>query len=268
MTIFDAIIYGIIQGLTEFLPVSSSGHLALLPSILTIKDPGVSFDLAMHIGTALAIICYFFKDICSLIKNAFLLLDYKSPINGPKRKSLHMLIATIATVAIALPLKDFAQEYGRNNTFIAINLVFFGILMWVSDAKFKEHSEGELVDKDNWYKALLIGLFQSLALFPGVSRSGITLTTARFLGVSRNEASRFSFLLSLPLIIGGAVLKSPEIIKGNEGFDIVSCLVGVGVSFVVGLLTIHYFLKFIKRVGLLPFSIYRFIIALLVLLIL
>ncbi|WP_372655015.1 undecaprenyl-diphosphate phosphatase [Halobacteriovorax sp.] len=268
MSILDAIIYGIIQGLTEFLPVSSSGHLALLPSLLTIKDPGVSFDLAMHIGTALAIFCYFFKDICILLKNAFLLLDFKSEMTLNKRRSLHMIIATFATGVIAICLKDFAESYGRNNTFITINLIVFGALMWVSDSFFKESSEEVLVSEGSWKKALLIGFFQSFALFPGVSRSGITLTTARFLQISRNEASRFSFLLSLPLIVGGAILKAPEIMKGNEAFDLISCGVGVFVSFIVGLLTIHFFLKFIKKIGLLPFAIYRFIIAGFVLLIL
>ncbi|ATH08125.1 undecaprenyl-diphosphatase UppP [Halobacteriovorax marinus] len=268
MGIVEASIYGIIQGLTEFLPVSSSGHLALLPSILTIKDPGVSFDLAMHLGTALAIMCYFHRDIYKLIKNAFLLLDFKSPMTSDKRSSLHMIIATFSTGVIALCLKDFAENYGRDNSFIAFNLVFFGALMWISDVKFKEREEGELLKKESWKSALLIGIFQSFALFPGVSRSGITLTTARFLSISRNEASRFSFLLSLPLIIGGALLKYPEIVKGNEAFNLMSCFMGVFVSFVVGLLTIHYFLKFIKKIGLLPFAIYRFIIALLVILIL
>ncbi len=265
MSYIDAVIYGIIQGLTEFLPVSSSGHLALLPSLLTIKDPGVSFDLAMHIGTALAIMCYFYKDIISLLKNSLLLLDFKAELNDETRRSLHMIIATFSTGAIALCLKGFAEHYGRSNSFIACNLVFFGILMWFSDVKFKESDREVLVEKGSWKKALLIGLFQSLALFPGVSRSGITLTTARFLSISRNEASKFSFLLSLPLIIGGAALKFPEIIRGNGAFDLSSCLVGVVVSFLVGLLTIHFFLKFIKRIGLLPFAIYRFIIAGLVL---
>ncbi len=268
MSILDAIIYGIIQGLTEFLPVSSSGHLALLPSLLTIKDPGVSFDLAMHIGTALAILCYFFKDICSLLMNAFLLLDLKSEMTVAKRRSFHMIIATFSTAVIALCLKDFAENYGRNNSFIAANLIVFGLLMWISDSFFKESSDEVLVREGSWKKALLIGFFQSFALFPGVSRSGITLTTARFLQISRNEASRFSFLLSLPLIIGGSILKAPEIIKGNEAFDLMSCGVGVIVSFVVGLLTIHYFLKFIQKIGLIPFSIYRLIIAAFVLMIL
>ena len=268
MSNVDAIIYGIIQGLTEFLPVSSSGHLALLPSLLTIKDPGVSFDLAMHLGTALAIICYFYRDILNLLKNAFLLLNFKAEMNDEKRRSLHMIIATFATGVIAISIRGFAEEYGRSNPFIAFNLIVFGLLMWISDAKFKESEEEVLIQRGSWKKALLIGLFQSIALFPGVSRSGITLTTARFLSISRNEASRFSFLLSLPLIIGGALLKFPDIIKGNEAFDIYSCLVGVGVSFIVGLLTIHFFLKFIKKIGLLPFAIYRFITAVLVLLLL
>ena len=268
MNYFDATIYGIIQGLTEFLPVSSSGHLALLPKILTIKDPGVSFDLAMHLGTALAIILYFYKDISTLLIDSFRLLNFKSKIDRGQRSALYMIIATVATGIVAITLKDFAEFHGRNNTFIAINLFFFGAVMWASDSLCKESSNEVLKESGQWKKALLIGLFQSVALFPGVSRSGITLTTARFMGISREEASRFSFLLSLPLIIGGGLLKLPKVLNETEAFNISTCLFGIFVSFIVGLITIHFFLKFIKKIGLVPFAIYRFAMAIVILLVL
>lgn len=265
MNFFDATIYGIIQGLTEFLPVSSSGHLALLPALLTIEDPGNAFDLAMHLGTAFAIILYFYKDICILLKSSFLLLFKRDENCEFQRKAFYMLVATFSTGVVAISVKSFVESYGRNSTFIAFNLAFFGILMWIADSKCKQATHEVFAQKGQWKKAFLIGLLQSVALFPGVSRSGITLTTARFLSISREEGSRFSFLLSLPLIIGGALLKLPELTKANDAFNLSTCVFGVIISFVVGLVTIHYFLKFIKRVGLIPFSIYRFILALVIL---
>jgi undecaprenyl-diphosphatase len=261
MNFFDATIYGIIQGLTEFLPVSSSGHLALLPNVLTIKDPGVAFDLAMHLGTALAIILYFYKDISKLLINSVRLLNFKSDMDSGQRSALYMLIATFSTGVVAISLKDFAELYGRNNTLIGINLLVFGAVMWAADSLCKEADHEVFKEVGQWKKALLIGLFQSVALFPGVSRSGITLTTARFMGVSREEASKFSFLLSLPLIVGGGLLKLPKVLAETEAFNIYTCLFGIFISFIVGLITIHYFLKFIKKMGLIPFAIYRFIMA-------
>ncbi|WP_127717615.1 undecaprenyl-diphosphatase UppP [Halobacteriovorax sp. HLS] len=268
MNFFDATIYGIIQGLTEFLPVSSSGHLALLPHLLTIEDPGVAFDLAMHLGTALAIILYFYRDIIILLRDSFQLLNFKRQLTDGHRSAFYMILATIATGVVAITLKDFAQDYGRNSTFIAINLFLFGALMWASDSLCKQSQEVVLKQKGQAKKAILIGLLQSVALFPGVSRSGITLTTARFMGISREEASKFSFLLSLPLIIGGAILKLPKAFSEQASFDVGTCLFGVFVSFIVGLLTIHFFLKFIKRIGLVPFALYRFAIAIIILLVL
>jgi undecaprenyl-diphosphatase len=268
MNYFDAAIYGIIQGLAEFLPVSSSGHLALLPHLLTINDPGVAFDLAMHLGTALAIIIYFHKDITLLLMSSWSLIFNRNKECSYQRKAFYMLVATASTGIVAIAIKSFAESYGRNSVFIAINLLVFGLIMWVADSKCKEASEEIFSKSGQWKKAFFIGLFQSIALFPGVSRSGITLTTARFLGISREEGSRFSFLLSLPLIIGGAILKLPELTSDTATFSVSTCLFGVFVSFVVGFLTIHYFLKFIKRIGLAPFATYRFALAITILLIL
>ncbi|OUR97822.1 hypothetical protein A9Q84_06380 [Halobacteriovorax marinus] len=257
MNYFTSSIYGLIQGLTEFLPVSSSGHLALLPKLLTIQDPGLAFDLAMHVGTALAIICYFHKEVITIIKEALFLVIKREALSAKRLNALYMVIATFTTGVVALSIKGFAETNGRSSNLIAINLIVFGLIMWIADAKFKQSSFEVMNTKGQWKKAFLIGFFQSFALFPGVSRSGITLTISRFLGLSREEASKFSFLLSLPLILGGALLKLPELMKGSEAFDVGSCLFGILVSFIVGIITIHFFLKFIKRIGLVPFAIYR-----------
>ncbi len=254
----SATIYGILQGLTEFLPVSSSGHLALLPHVLSIKDPGVVFDLAMHVGTAFSIIIYFFKDIKELLRALIALIKGR-----PEAKSyyaLNMVVATIVTFILVLLLKGLAKEFGRTPQMIAFNLALFGLLMFLTDVFFKDHDRPQM---NEWQKGkvIFIGLFQALAIFPGVSRSGSTLTISRALGLGREEATRFSFLLSLPIILAGFLYKLPVLIEGGEPFSLSMCFMGIGVSFVVGLVTIHYFLKFIKRMGLWLFSLYRLILA-------
>lgn len=258
MDFFSAGIYGILQGLTEFLPVSSSGHLALLPHVLSIKDPGVVFDLAMHVGTALSIICYFFKDIAALFNALF------SHIKGrPSEKSyyaINMLLATVITFIFVLLLKGIAFKYARTPQMIALNLALFGLLMFLADVFYKDH-ESHLMSKIQGGRAFLIGFFQALAIFPGVSRSGATLTISRAVGLGREESTRFSFLLSLPIIIAGFVYKVPALLQGQEAFSLSTCAVGILISFGVGLITIHYFLKFIKRMGLWLFSLYRLILA-------
>lgn len=259
-----ALIYGLIQGLTEFLPVSSSGHLALLPKFLEIKDPGVAFDLAMHVGTAMAIGLYFYKDLKNIIQDTIYFLLKKKKITEIPFTANYIL-ATICTVITALIFKKFAESYGRGELFIAFNLIFFGIVLVISDKTCKVDQELSMVKKAHFKNAMIIGLVQSLALFPGVSRSGITISAGRFLKLGREEASRFSFLLSLPLIIGGAILKCPELLNSSPGSSSLSVvLFGVLVSFVVGILTIHYFLKMIKTIGLAVFGAYRVLLALVI----
>ncbi|MCR9204998.1 MAG: undecaprenyl-diphosphate phosphatase [Halobacteriovoraceae bacterium] len=252
-----AITYGLIQGLTEFLPVSSSGHLALLPHFLKIEDPGVFFDLSMHVGTALSILLYFQKEVRHLIKQALNVLIKPKEFSN-EAYVINMILATITTVFWVFLLKGFAENYGRDPKIIVINLVVFGLLMIIADKFFVDNETG-MMDKPQFGKASLVGFFQALAIFPGVSRSGSTLTISRFLGLGREEATRFSFLLSLPLIFGGFLYKLPE--ASGENFQLIPCFIGVFVSFITGLVTIHFFLKFIKRIGLLSFGIYRFILA-------
>ena len=249
-----AFFYGFIQGISEFLPISSSGHLALIPFFGELKDPGVIFDLLMHLGTAIAVLLYFHKEVRRLIHESFLLFVYKD-----FKKTMfvqNFLIATFFSFLLILGLKKVAFLYGRSPLLIGFNFIFFGILMYISDKK--KGKNIDLTQQQDWKKSVLIGLSQSLAIFPGVSRSGITLTSSRFLGMSRLQASRFSFLLSLPVIIGSIIFKIPDILDGSatsvEPHIIVT---GVGVSFFVGFLTIHYFLKLISSIGLAYFSLYR-----------
>ncbi|MDD0852328.1 undecaprenyl-diphosphate phosphatase [Halobacteriovorax sp. GB3] len=260
MNYFCALIYGIVQGLTEFLPVSSSGHLALLPHFLEIKDPGIAFDLAMHVGTALAIMLYFKKEVLTLIKEYLLLFTFKKSYKDLPFAT-NFLVATFCTFVTAMSFKGLAESYGRSETFIAVNLIVFGILMVIVDMYCRQNDEDIMFKGVKLKHSFWIGLLQSLALFPGVSRSGITMTTARYLNLSRDEASRFSFLLSLPLIVGGAILKLPDLFSGDGQISLSISLFGVFIAFVVGILTIHYFLKVIKKIGLIYFGVYRVILA-------
>ena len=248
MSYFDAIIYGIIQALTEFLPVSSSGHLALLPRFMNFEDPGVFFDLAMHLGTAFAIIISFFKDIIWLIRNKCI---------------FNYIIAPMATASIIFLVKDFAQTQGRQSIVIAVNLIIFGWLLYFSD-KQKKNKPADFLKQVYIKESIIIGLAQVLAVFPGVSRSGITITAARMLGFDKKQASSFSFLLSVPIILGGMLIKYKEIGEAQLSFDWTAMIIGILISFVLGLVVIHYFLKLIKKFNFLYFALYRTILAILV----
>lgn len=263
MNYYSALIYGLIQGLTEFLPVSSSGHLALLPDLLEIKDPGLVFDLAMHMGTALSIAVYFRLEIKKYLSQLLVIVETKV-IDQDSYYVVNMLVATMATFLFALLLKPIAEAYGRNSFYIAINLASFGVLMFIAD-HFAPKREQVMAKKIEWKKSIFYGLAQSLAIFPGVSRSGITLTYSRFIGMNREDATTFSFLLALPLIIAGFILKSPELANTGEAFNFITCLFGIGISFVTGLVTIHYFLKMVKKFGLVFFAFYRVVLAIFIL---
>ena len=252
MSLFDAFFYGFIQGITEFFPISSSGHLVLLPHLLNLKDPGVAFDLFMHLGTALAVLIYFKKEISSLFQalvNFFLRKDHPSM---PLLKNF--FFSTLATLAVILLIQGWAQDYGRLLQVVAFNFIFFGVLMFVADhflpTSFKLERR----------HACFIGLAQALAIFPGVSRSGITLTMARFLKISRQESTRYSFLLSLPLIFAGILKEIVEIFFSSQKaplVDFTMAFFAIGVSFGIGILSIHFFLKLIQRWGLGFFALYR-----------
>ena len=172
-------------------------------------------------------------------------------------------MATIFSVICILCVKTMALKYGRTPSMMAINLALFGVLMFVADT-FKKDTDEKYMDKLDIKRSFFIGAFQAFAIFPGVSRSGSTLTISRLLNLGREEATRFSFLLSLPIIFAGFCYKLPQIFSGQVNFDIFPLLMGMVISFIMGLLTIHYFLKFIKKVGLSLFSFYRIVLALIV----
>lgn len=265
MTWFEAIIYGLIQGLSEFLPVSSSGHLALLPYVMSIKDPGVVFDLMMHLGTALAVIIYFRKDIFSYARTLTpSLIDLKK--GGEARWFTRNFIFSTFVSIFFIVLLLIPSKLARDPWIIVFNLSFFGLLLWLADRKNRKsgpHLESPMEAGMQWKMAGLIGMAQAFAIFPGVSRSGITLSMALFLGMKRKDAGQFSFLLSLPIILAGIFKEIPDIVKEGNSDSLGILMLGILTSFIVGWITIHYFMKLISRIELKYFTFYRWVIAIL-----
>jgi undecaprenyl-diphosphatase len=263
MTAFEAILYGIIQGLSEFLPVSSSGHLALLPHVVKIEDPGVVFDLMMHLGTALAVVVYFRHDIIRYVKTFTpKLVDLKSG-NTDQWFVRNFTFATFVSV-LAIVMLVPVSKFARDPWIIILNLSLFGLLLWIGDRanrKMAVHLNAPMESGMQWRLAGLIGLAQAFAIFPGVSRSGITLTIALLLGMKRKEAGAFSFLLSLPIIFAGILKEIPDIMKNPGESRVMLLLIGISTSFIVGLLTVHFFMKLISKIQLGYFTIYRWILA-------
>jgi undecaprenyl-diphosphatase len=257
---WHATLYGILQGVAEFLPISSSGHLALLPTFIHIPDPGVFFDLVMHLGTLVAIGIYFRRDFIVLLK------DLRQMKSAYVRNFCCSMVATIILVGI---LKITLWHGARQKEWIAINLIFFGFFMWAVD-RFQKKSVAILFEKFSFKASIVIGLLQALSIFPGTSRSGITMTAGRLMGIERTESSRFSFLLAFPITLLAFLSMIPKAITdyklGEINFALGPAIWGLFVSFVFGMLTVHFFLKLIKNVGFLPFFIYRLVLGISILL--
>jgi len=265
MSFLTAIIYGVIQGLSEFLPVSSSGHLALLPYFMAFQDPGVLFDLCLHLGTAGAVLWYFRERILGLLSVLGpAIIDFR--VQNDRLNFLrNFILATGASVVSILLLKPLSA-YGRGPWMIMLNQVVFGLVLWMADIyqRKQTHVEAGYFERAlRWKVAVFIGVAQAIAIFPGVSRSGITLSAAFFMGIDRSQAGAFSFLLSLPIIIAGVLVEIPDIALAAKAgqFDLTVLCVGVVTSFVVGLITIHFFMKLIARIQLVWFTGYRLALA-------
>jgi undecaprenyl-diphosphatase len=263
MHTYEAAIYGIIQGLSEFLPISSSGHLALLPHVMKIQDPGVVFDLMMHLGTGFAVLFYFRSDIWKYMKT-FTPALVNFSIGGEDRWFVRNFIfstfVSVLAILMLLPLSKMA----RDPSIIVINLIVFGTILWIADVvnrKRQKHWDSPFLHEMNWKLAGLIGLAQSVAIFPGVSRSGITLSVALLLGMKRKDAGAFSFLLSLPIIFAGILKEIPDLMKEQDPAGLLALLTGITTSFIVGWCTIHFFMKLIGKMQLGYFAIYRWMIA-------
>ncbi len=260
-----AIVLAIVQGLSEFLPISSSGHLILVPSLLGWPDQGLAFDVAVHIGTLAAVIGYFRVQLLQMAR-AWVGSIAGRGLTPDGRLAWCVIVGTIPVGLAGIAFGDFIEQMLRNPLFVAATLAGFGLLMWLADWLGAQRRDEYTV---GWRDALLIGCAQALALMPGTSRSGVTMTMARAIGLTRVSAARFSFLLAVPGIAMAGGWEFLQLLTGpGNGADWPMMGLGVAVSAVTGYLCIHVLLKIIGRVGLLPFALYRLVLAALIVLLL
>ncbi|HWP97626.1 MAG TPA: undecaprenyl-diphosphatase UppP [Syntrophomonadaceae bacterium] len=250
MTLWHAIVLGIVQGLGEFLPISSSAHLILVPWLFKWPDPGLTFDIALHFGTLIAVVLYFWKDWWKLLVGG---LTNRHTVEG--RLFWYLVAATIPGAAAGFLLENKAETVFRAPILIGIMLIIMGlILYWADRSSFKMTELGDV----SFGTTLAIGVSQALAIIPGVSRSGITMSTGLLAGLTRESAARFSFLLSTPIILGAVLVKVPKLLANPAMVDL-NFIVGVVVSFITGLVSIGFLLRYVQTRNFLPFAWYRFI---------
>jgi len=246
---------GLIQGLTEFLPVSSSAHLVLLPLITDWQDQGLVLDVAAHFGTLILLVIYFHRDLKGIVYAGIKSVPWQdNDLNA--RLFWFLIMATIPVSVVGFFGHDLIANYFRDPLTIAIATILFGLLLWWSDASGKHDRD----DKNLSLKDVIwIGLAQILALIPGTSRSGITMTAGLILGLNRKTAARFSFLLSIPVIFLAGCYETFALIRKGSEADPISFAIVLIVSWLVACLTIDLFLRFVEKTGMLPYVIYRLI---------
>ncbi|WP_070962231.1 undecaprenyl-diphosphate phosphatase [Vibrio sonorensis] len=253
MSYIEAFLLALIQGLTEFLPISSSAHLILPSAVLGWEDQGLAFDVAVHVGTLAAVVIYFRKEVVSLL-NAFFASIFKGERSKESRLAWMIVLATIPACIFGLLMKDIIELYLRSAWVIAATTILFGLLLWYVDKNASLiHDEYQAT----WKKSLFIGVAQALAMIPGTSRSGATITAALHLGFTREAAARFSFLMSIPIIMLAGGYLGLKLVTSGEPVHIGFLLTGIVTSFFAAYLCIHLFLKLISRMGMTPFVIYR-----------
>lgn len=262
MTVIQAIILGIIQGLTELLPVSSSAHLTIIPWMFGWTNSEIflvdfeAFDVALHFGTLLAIVIFFFKDWLNLIKGG-----YKQVVKKEKsfegKMFWYLVVATIPGGIIGFVLDKFVGNALETPIIIALALIIMGIVLYFVDKKSKSNITYE---KMTFKQTFLIGLSQCLAFIPGVSRSGVTMTTGRMMGIERESVAKYTFLLSTPIVFAATLLKFKDFVFTIPFF------VGVFASFVVGIFVIKFLLEYLKKGSFKVFAIYRVIFGLIIIL--
>jgi undecaprenyl-diphosphatase len=254
MSEIQILILALVQGLTEFLPISSSGHLILSPYLFGFPDQGLAFDVAVHLGSLIAVVAYFRRDVWEIALGWLASLRPGRAPDPSARLGWAIIVGTIPVVIAGVALKPLIEGDLRAPWVIAATTILFGLLLLWADLRGRRTREiGELGLRD----ALLIGLSQVLALIPGTSRSGITMTTGLMLGFSRDAAARFSFLLSIPTILASSLLVTRDLVESPAPVDWYALGLGVLFSGVAAYLAIHFFLRFIERIGMWPFVIYR-----------
>ena len=259
MSIFQAFVLGILQGLAEFLPISSSAHLSLAPYLFGWKDPGLAFDVALHLGTLAAVLWYFRHEWVALTKAGFDIVRTRRVAGDEQWRAVYIVIATIPGAIGGLLLQDYAETVFRAPALTAIALIVMGTLLWAAD---RFAPQARALRQVRWVDALLIGLAQVFALIPGVSRSGSTMTAGRALGLDRTAAATFSFLMSMPITAAAAVLKVPEALREGITLPIVVGILASGIS---GWLAISVLLRYVSSKSFGVFAVYRWVLGIVVL---
>ncbi len=259
MDLIQIIVLALVQGLSEFLPISSSAHLILVPQLLGWNDQGLAFDVATHFGTLIAVLWYFRKDIQPLFFDWLKSIQLKHN-TGDSLLAWGVILGTVPAGIIGLLINGYA-EHLRNPLIIACTTILFGLLLWYADAKVQKQMANKIELRTehqlNLKIILFIGCAQALALIPGTSRSGITITAALLMGMSRHASARFSFLLSIPLIMAASLIKTIELSQSASHIPWLDIFMGVGLSAISAYFCIHYFIKLLDSIGMMPFIIYR-----------
>jgi len=251
---FQAVVLALLQGFTEFLPVSSSAHLILPSQILGWPDQGLAFDVAVHVGTLIAVMTYFRRELLAMGQGCVTAAAQRS-FNHDSKLGIAVIVGVFPAAVIGILFDDFIENNLRSLWVIAATTIGFGLLLWFADSKGgKSQLQEEQLD---WRYGLIIGAAQAIALIPGTSRSGITITAALLLGFSASVSARFSFLLSVPVILAAGSLKILQLIQSSVQVDWAYIILGIVVAAVSAYITIRWFLLLLERVGMLPFVIYR-----------
>lgn len=263
MTLSDwihTIVLALIQGLTEFLPISSSAHLILPSQILGWPDQGLAFDVGVHVGTLVAVIVYFRREVVNISVASTMALVGKPSPDG--KLGWLVALATLPAVVVGLLISDWVDQHGRSILVIAATTIIFGVLLGWADI---QNRATRVISNLGVKDSIVIGIAQAFALIPGTSRSGVTITAALALGFDRQTAARFSFLLSIPIILGAGLVKTKELVE--SGTDAQWQMIGVGavVAALSAWACIHLFLSLVDRIGMKPFVIYRLILGVLLL---
>ncbi|MCX7748690.1 MAG: undecaprenyl-diphosphate phosphatase [Clostridia bacterium] len=242
----QAFILGIVQGLTEFLPISSSGHLTLFQKMFGLQGDVFSFDVAVHMATLMAVFFVFWKDILDILKKPF------------GKFSLLIIVGAIPTIAIGLLFKDFFEGLYESGVSLGIEFIFTGMVLWYAESA---KGKGKGLEKTTYADAALIGVAQGVAILPAVSRSGLTIAAALFKGLDREFAAKFSFLVSIPPILGATMLDILKLIKGTEKMEIgySPMIIGMVAAAVSGYLAVKFMIKIISKGKLRGFSYYVFL---------
>jgi len=254
LDILQLLVLAVVQGVTEFLPISSSGHLILAPRLFGFSDQGLSLDVAVHLGSLIAVISYFRQDIARILIGWTRSLSPGSPQTDESRLGWAVIVGVIPIVVIGVLVKQIVENELRSAAIIAVTTIVFGLLLAWADSRARRDRElSDITLRD----AFLIGLAQILALIPGTSRSGITMTAGLMLGLTREAASRFSFLLAIPTILGSSLLITLDLINDEHPADWASLGLGVALSAIAAYICIHLFLRYIEKTGMWPFVVYR-----------